>query len=359
MTGARFTFFVTTLSLCVARDSASQDTTPMHNPIVSSITGTNAEPDIFREVNLSSFELLTGSVQWKDVDQTTKLIFTPLKLRDTYAYIPVLSELAFNLAQAKGVTTFGVGLAYNSKSLTSRSAQEALQRVLSSQKSFRSQKVGESDAEYDLLRSAFLKKQWFEIYDDFYTSLARHAIIVSAALNGQTFGILGGDDVDVDQDGVIDNHYNSKGHDLSATITYTLSQKTGVTLSVHRSKRRQSSKEDAELATYPGWSIAVGQRVLNLNPRYRETENYLKSLFIPAIIAGVSLEAQRCSGSAASCEEGMRSRRALTPFVDVKVSPEAQFRIGVPIRKTVAFGGVSKTELAASAQYIIQLKGLK
>lgn len=338
---------------------AQQPQPAAHNPIVTSITGTNAEPDLFRDVNLSSFDLLTGSLQWKDADQSTKVIFAPLKLRETSRYIPILSEFAINLAQSKGITTFGTGVAYNSKPLASDALLDDLRSILSREKGFRDQMVGESAVVYDRLLSAHLKEQFVRIHDEFYTRLARRAFIASVAFNAQTFGILGGDRIDVDEDGIVDNHYRLRGHEVSSSLTYTASQKTGITVSGHLARRRQSSREDAQLASYPGWSVAIGHRVRDLNPRYRETENYLKSLFIPAIVAGVSLESERCTGSAASCDEATRSRRSLTPFVEVKVTPETQFRIGVPLRRTVAFGGTSKTELAAAAQYVIQLKGVK
>ena len=113
------------------------------------------------------------------------------------------------------------------------------------------------------------------------------------------------------------------------------------------------------MATYPGWSVAFGRRVKILNPEYRTSPDYLSSLFVPSVVAGASLEWMKCSGDASNCDDGLRSRYSFTPFIDFKISPETQFRIGVPIRRSVAFGGKSKTELAPAVQYVLQIKGVK
>ncbi len=346
------------MSVSFVRTAGSQGTNGIaRNPIVSSITGTMAEPEIFRDVNLTSFDLLTGSFQLKEDDQSVKVVFVPFKLRERYT--PLISELAINLAQKKDVTTLGLGIAYNSKTGFSKKAQDDLKALLSNMKPFRSERAGEADAEFDLLRNAYIKKQWIDIYDRFYKDLAKNAWILSFAVNTQTFGSLGGDRIDVNEDGLTDNFYKSKGNELNSSFTYTASQRFGLTVAGHFARRRQSSIEGAKLASYPGWSIAAAARVRTLDPKYRESDNYLKSLFIPAIVVGLSLESETCSGSADTCEEMTKVSRAITPFAQIKISPETQFTIGVPIQRKAVFGGKTKQELAASLQYALQLKGTK
>ncbi|MGE3841073.1 MAG: hypothetical protein AB7I50_05745 [Vicinamibacterales bacterium] len=53
----------------------------------------------------------------------------------------------------------------------------------------------------------------------------------------------------------------------------------------------------------------------------------------------------------------MESQSALTPFVEIKVTPEAQFRIGIPVQRTVTFGKTSK--VATALQFVVQLSGPK
>jgi len=330
---------------------------PPRNPIVLSIAGTNGEPDIYRDVSLTAYELLTGSLQFEKKDDSAKAVFAPFKLRESY--VPVLSEVGLNFAQSKGITTFGFGAAYNARSLFSKQAGEDLNARLMKMKTFRSQNTGETDEEYDGARTAYYKQLWIRIFDDFYRTQASNAWIIGAAYNVQTFGILAGDKVDVDENGKIDNAHKQKGYDVSASLSYTWDQATGLTASGHTGKKRKSAVEGQDLQNYRGWSLAIARRVKTLNPNYRSSEDYMKSLFIPGVILGASYEWERCGGSATSCDDGLRSRGSFTPFFELKVTPQAQFRVGVPFRRSVQFGGKSQTELAPSVQYLLQLTGAK
>lgn len=334
----------------------AQDVIP-RNPLFLSLTGTGAEQDLYREVSLSTFDLLTGSFQFEEDEESAKAVFAPFKLSSRYR--PVLSEIAVNVAQAKGITTFGIGAAYNSRSAFSTSAVTDLQERLAKMPAFRGQMAGETDDAYDLVRETYLKNQWAEIYDVFYTKLAHHAWIVSAAYNAKTFEIVSDDALDADGDGRIDNAYTLKGWDLSGTFAYTFNQATGFTVAGHYGRRRESAVEGSALVPYPGWSFTFAQRVKVLNPDYKYSDDYLRSLFIPAILVGASLEWERCGGADDTCEDGQRSRRSFTPFIELRISPEAQFRIGIPVRRTVLFGGKGKTELSPALQYVLQLKGTK
>jgi hypothetical protein len=354
MTAWRLAIVVIAIIVCVPSRTAHAQ--PSINPVVPSVTGTNAEPVIFHEVNLSPFELLTGAIQFKEDAESAKAVFAPFKLMENY--VPSVSEFGINLAQKKGVTTLGLGTAYSSKYPTSAAAQKVLQELLAKIPTFRSQMPGESQVEYDLLYNAYYEEQWAKIYDGFYKSLARNLWVIAGAWNSMSFG-LGSDPIDADEDGEIDNTFRWKGHDLSLSLTYTLSQATGVTVSGHFGKRRQDAKQNSEMADYDGWSVAVAQRVKILNPNYPRSADYLKSLFIPAILIGASVESERCDGSAATCENRLSRRLAITPWVEFKITPEAQFRIGVPATRSAVFGGKSKTLLGAAMQYVLQLKGTK
>jgi hypothetical protein len=350
-----FLFFV----LLAVAPPASAQGVPPHNPIFLSVTGTNAEPVIFRDVSLSTYDLLTGSVQFEKTDSSAKATFAPFKLREEYK---PWQEVAFNLSQAKGVTTLGVGAAYNPRSAFSDAAAKDLQGYLAKIKTFRNQRADENADEYDALRAAYYKAQWFGLFKDFYKDLAKGAWILSAAANVQTFGTLAGDRVDVDQDGKFDNFYKQKGYDISGTFLYSWSDATTATVSGHFGKKRQSAVEGQTLETYPGFSAAFARRVKTFNSKddeYTKTDDYLKSLFIPGVTLGASFERQKCGGDAASCQDALESQYALTPFVEIRVTPAAQFRIGVPVQRTVTFGKTSKVALAPALQLVVQLSGAK
>jgi len=352
-----FPVFTIALLVLPSLRAAAQDDLPQRNPIFLSLAGTNAEPVIFRDVSLNTYQLLTGSLGFEKTDTSAKATFAPFKLRQQY--IPVLSEIGLNFAQAKGVTTLGVGAAYNPRSAFSAESGLDLAKQLAKYKTFRGPMDGEDAAAYKKLRLAYYKDLWPQIFDDFYSDLAKNAVIVSAAANVQTFGTLGGDHVDVDQDGKIDNFYIMKGYDVSATVTYSASQATGVTATAHFGKKRMTAVEGQTLETYPGASVSFAQRVKTLNPDYRKSDDYFKSLFIPSIVLGASLEWQRCDGDATSCENALQSQTALTPYIEIKASPTAQFRIGIPIQRSVTFGKKSQVALGPSIQYVLQLSGAK
>lgn len=354
---ARLLGFIAVLFIASGTTASAQDAVPAHNPIFLSLAGPNAEPIVFRDVSLTTYQLLTGSVQFDKTETSAKATFAPFKLREGYR--PVLSEVAFNFSQAKGITTLGAGAAYNPRSAYSKTSGDDLQSELLKMKPFRNQQPGEAEDVYQAARAAYYKTLWYDVFDRFYSILAKNAVIVSGAANVQTFGTLAGDPVDIDEDGKIDNQYNTKGYDFSGTITYSASQATGLTASAHYGKKRLSAVEGQILETYPGLSVSFAQRVKVLNPAYRQTDDYLKSLFVPSIVVGASAEWQRCRGIATTCENALESQVAFTPFVDVKISTTSQFRIGIPVQRSVTFGKKSKTALAPAVQYVVQLTGSK
>src|SRR5437868_6075291 len=117
--------------------SPASNSIPPHNPVFITPAGADAEPVIFRDVSLSTYDLLTGSLQFEKTDASAKAIFAPFKLRERYT--PVLSEIGINFSQAKGVTTLGVGVAYNPHSAFSPQSNNQLVQELTQLKTFRSQ----------------------------------------------------------------------------------------------------------------------------------------------------------------------------------------------------------------------------
>jgi hypothetical protein len=50
---------------------------------------------------------------------------------------------------------------------------------------------------------------------------------------------------------------------------------------------------------------------------------------------------------------------AITPFVDIRLSPASQFRIGLPVVRSVSFGRRTETTLAPAVQYTVQISGAR
>ncbi len=93
------------------------------NSINSSITGVNSEPDLFYNVSLTSFQMLTASLR---IDKQ-KLVFSPLKLLEKW-HDP-LSTLKMNLAQENNITTFGIGINFGETPSNSEKAKKVLNEI--------------------------------------------------------------------------------------------------------------------------------------------------------------------------------------------------------------------------------------
>jgi hypothetical protein len=82
-------------------------------------------------------------------------------------------------------------------------------------------------------------------------------------------------------------------------------------------------------------------------------------MFIPSILAGFNIEYLKADGEDMFCEDGIREKLAITPFFDIKISPDNQFRIGIPIKKVVQEPeNKSYIYLGAFLQYSIQIANL-
>ncbi len=56
---------ITTAAMMMAATAAFAQSPPPVNPVLPTVTGTNAEPVIYDIVNLSTSDLLTGAIQFK------------------------------------------------------------------------------------------------------------------------------------------------------------------------------------------------------------------------------------------------------------------------------------------------------
>ena len=109
--------------------------------------------------------------------------------------------------------------------------------------------------------------------------------------------------------------------------------KSAISASGHYSKKVGTAKDDDEYVPYIGYSISFARQIFLLDKDYKKSKDYLKSLFIPSIILGFSLEYQQAMDNKEYAEDGITKKMVFTPYLDFKVKPSSQFRIGVPIQK--------------------------
>ena len=323
------------------------------NPLYRSISGANAEPVIFYDVSLSSHQLLTAAIQFQKEQDRQKVLFSPFKLSEDY--IPFWSEMQLNFAQEGSVSTFGLGLGWTNAATAGARATRIWKGI-----TIPAEPVFEgTPEEIARKRQEFYDRFLVPAYNEFYQRLAKNSIQVTVGANVQRFG-FGGDKVDADEDGKIDNQFDLKGYDLSAGLLYTASQSFGLTGSYHRTRKRASGVEGQELVDYDGFSFSTGYRVAVLNPNYASTADYLKSLFVPSVVLGLSYELQECTAEQLGfCEKNLKTQTALSPFVDFKITPQTQFKISFPILRRTLIGKKSQSELAPIVAFSVQLSGGK
>lgn len=159
------------------------------------------------------------------------------------------------------------------------------------------------------------------------------------------FPILGGSSVDADEDELVDHEHDTKSQSLALSLDWRLGERDGLYLLLSRSKERESAEEGASEADYNGlgltWSHVL--RVLN-DPAYKKTKDFKESLFVPSLVFGLAYERRECDSAPVRCAKGVLETEALTPFIDFKIKKAAQFRIGLPFKRTETFTEGGETE---------------
>lgn len=338
------------LSLLAAFGSAeAQETTPV-NGIFASITGPAAEPSLFYAVNLTTYQAISANVKFSEEGSKPKLNLAPLKFNPTCQGL--ICELTLNIAQVSGVSTFGVGWSYDQGSPYAPWNASLIQQAGADLPPEPPRENYATEEEYKQALASYDEEVLMKrFYTRVYEQLAHRSWRFTTGLNLQTFSTLFGDGVDADADGLIDNAHSLKGWDFAAGASYSHNTALGATVNFHRSRKRKSAVEDRQLANYNGVSISAAYRVAVLDPEYRISEPYLKTLFVPSVVVGAAWESQWCGAQdLRMCEDDTQRKIVVTPFLDVRVTPEAQFRIGFPVTTTRMLENKQATEAGAFLQ---------
>lgn len=310
---------------------------PKKGHIFNSIVGNNSEPVIYNAVNLNTYELLTTNIQVSKDDNLQKIVFAPFKLTNSEK-VGFLRDTRINIAQKSGVSTFGIGLGFDNSSPYSKRGTKILNAAFNGFPSQRPKGDNEKDYEYEIYKSKYYYSM-DSTYASTYEKLLRNSFKFTVGYNISLFEIIGGDKVDLDNDGIIDNYFVTESNNLSLGITYIFSSKTAINLNGQYSSKLASQKENEKKVDYLGGSFSFAQRLFVLNKNYHKTPDYLKTLFAPSIVGGTSIEYQKAVSNEAFAKNGITETLAITPFLEFKINPKNQFRIGVPIKK---YEGIKK-----------------
>ncbi|MDT0678517.1 hypothetical protein [Autumnicola musiva] len=304
---------------------------PTKGHIFNSILGSNSEPAIYNAVNLNTYELLTTNIQVSKEDNLQKIVFLPLKLM-TSKNIGFLRETKINIAQKNGISTFGLGIGFDSSSPFSKRGTRILNEAFSGFPAQRPKGETEKDYEYEIYKSKYYYSM-DSTYAETYEKLLRKSFKVTIGYNISLFEVIGGDKVDLDNDDVIDNYFVTESNNFSMYLTYIFSSKTAISINGHYSSALASPKQNEKQVEYLGGSFSFAQRLCVLNKKYRKTPDYLKTLFVPSIVGGASIEFKDAVSNIDFVKNGITETLAITPYLEFKINPKNQFRAGVPIKK--------------------------
>ena len=324
---------------------------PTKGHIYTSVVGNNSEPVIYNSVNLNTYELLTTNIQVSKDDNLQKIVFAPFKLlrRDVSGF---LGETRINIAQKSGISTLGIGFGFDNSSPYSKRGITKLNSAFENFPSLPVKETNENDYEYASRESKYYYRM-DSIYAETYKSLLENSFKVTLGYNISLFEIVGGDKVDRDNDNISDNYNNIESNNLSLGFTYVISLQTAVNLSTHFSSKFSSAKENEKKVDYWGGSLSFAHGIIELNKNYKSTPDYLKSLFVPSIVAGFSLEYQKATKNESFAKDGITEILAFTPFLEFKINPKNQFRIGIPI---IQYTGINKEiSLGSFMQWTLQI----
>ncbi len=318
----------------------------------TSVIGANSEPVIYTELNMNTYDLLSTNIQFSEKNNIQKVVVAPIKFFNGSEDLGFLRETKINIVKKNGITTFGLGIGYDGASIYRKRAGDLFLNM-DFGKPLRDKGKNETEVDYQKYREQYYKDQ-NEVYSNYYEDLLDNTIKFNLGFNISLFEVIGGDKVDLDEDGITDNENTVESYNYSASFTYVFSTKSALSISGHISDKLSSPIGDGqERVLYAGGSLSYAIEIVSINKEYIHTEEFRSSLFKPAILFGFSIEYQEATNNKEFAKDNITKRTVFTPFFDFKINPKTQFRIGVPIQK---FEGVNdEVTFGPFAQWTLQI----
>jgi hypothetical protein len=317
--------------------------------IFNSSAVVNSKPVLFNDISFNSGELLAANFLFTNKDNTQKVVFKPLGLTNASKHF--WRDTKLNFAQKDGITTIGMGLTYDN---TAAYNESRINRVLASNviPSF-SCNAGEQADACEKRKAVFVKNTLNPAIVKILQERLKNSYSITAGYNISLFGIVGGDKV-LNDENLIGNKYNIKAHNFSADFSFSFNERSGISFGGIYKRKRKSSVENQKMINYYGVNFTFAQWFFALDKDYKDSDDYNKNLFASSVYWGLSFEYQKADGDSQYYEDGIKKYYILTPFLDFRISPKSQFRLGIPIKR---YESVSKklVELGPFIQYAIQL----
>ncbi len=376
--------------------------------------GRTTQAYLFRDIDLSVYELAAANFSFTDKDQVQKINFQPFRLlTDSTKFldfaklneaqkkniITFLNSVKLNVAQKKDITTFGIGFGADNSDPFSKRGNRILDTVFNSQPAAPlpiipdtskyaqiRDDIKTSNHSTDIKKIMLVtmvdipieklvekarqanEKQNAEFKETTLDSLllayderrAHHVFKWTIGFNTQFFSILSAKGTANNFDSL--NHYSNKANIYSVTASYSYDRGwASVSTSYNYIESRKNAVKESNKINYNGYGFSLTKRICTfLSPeKLKLNENYKKSLFIPSLVLGGSWELKATpENNFILIEESIKRSRVLTLFVDILISPIAQFRIGLPIQKNTLISGEKMSLIGANVQYALKFSSL-
>ncbi|WP_119080337.1 hypothetical protein [Chitinophaga alhagiae] len=312
---------------------------------------TLSQAQLFSEVDPTGYDLLNANLSFSDKDQVQKIGFSPLRLLNTY--YGIFSNLRLNISHKGGALTSGLSLGYDNTAYDSRRVQRLFDEFSSAVRQLPAmgpRQADESLNEYREREYKHYKTQLDSMAGQFDEKRLRHIVKISGGYNAQFFSVLRSKSDNSNFDSL--NYHGFKGHNFFISGSYSLRNGwLNVNGGYNYFNKRKAADSLQQRNRYNGWSFGISKRVVRLisEEQLKKKDFYINSRFIPSLYVGFAYEqADYLGDNYLFAEDNAKHVRVYTPFIDVALSPAAQFRLAIPIRRTDEYVANTKGELVGA-----------
>jgi hypothetical protein len=137
------------------------------------------------------------------------------------------------------------------------------------------------------------------------------------------------------------------GTGLELAVSFRPAEQLSIDIWGSYRRVRASGLPDTKLANYTGGGATVSWLFLLNKAKLDSSPDYIKEGFMPGFAVGASVQATRCDGGE-QCMKQRPDQRSITPFVDIRLKPQLQLRISLPIISYTSVAAKTGDELAPS-----------
>lgn len=309
-----------------------------------------SQPSVFSALDFSTYELLSSSFQFADKNNVQKIVLSPFRLVGTKS--GVLEGIRLNASLSNDITTLGAAFGHDNSSTNSKRTKAIITKVYSGLPPY----TGSTTQDLADYKAKTLDPARIKYNEERMRRVFRYSI----GYNVQLFGNLNAQGSANKFDSL--NYHNIKSTTVSGTLSHSWNNgDLDLSATYNHIMLRTSAAQFDEIKPYRGPSATIKKRIYKLLKKedLEQSADYLKSGFIPSIDFGVAFEGKYYMDSDLKfAEKGIKTLEVWTFFLDFKISPASQFRIGIPLTETTTVNKDKTSVLGTTIQYSFKLVSL-